>query len=403
MLSDFGIARAVQIDEASGQLVAKSPGSLMGTPDYISPEQALGRPLDGRSDIYSLGITLFYMLAKRLPFKADSSIALALLHLHEAPPSLTLLRGDISPAMDSVVHKALAKEPDERFQTAGEFSAAFAQAIAASDNMDTSTSSGKRFRALPGLPQPAPAIYQPMVRVKRLGRRNVILTRLAAAAALLLTLVGAAGFSTRFVAPFFTGTSFVVQTPSPTVDSTSIDYLADRENWPLSSTYFYDNPAQRYHVLNKSARDVAFALYRDHEFDDFRLTVTMSEIHGLSDGVDYYGVVFRCTEDQSHFYLFEVITSSTAQYMFLRHDSNGQFSSLGSGTTSVLQPSPGKSNTVTIEAHGNTFNFQINGKPLGKSVTDPSKTPLLSGQIGFYVEDQGAEVAFSHLYIHELK
>src|SRR5438105_15798158 len=103
----------------------KSSEMLMGTPDYISPEQALGQPLDGRSDIYSLGITLFYLLTGRLPFKGDSTIAVALLQIHEAPPLLGLLRADISPGIDNVVQKALAKRPEERFQTAGEFSAAF--------------------------------------------------------------------------------------------------------------------------------------------------------------------------------------------------------------------------------------------------------------------------------------
>src|SRR5216684_8145442 len=101
MLSDFGIAHMIQPDIASGQPITKSPGTLMGTPDYISPEQALNQPLDGRSDIYSLAITLFYLLAGRVPFRADSTIAVALFQVHEAPPALSLLRADISPYTDS--------------------------------------------------------------------------------------------------------------------------------------------------------------------------------------------------------------------------------------------------------------------------------------------------------------
>src|SRR2546421_569189 len=76
MLADFGIAGISRSGAAVDADVEKSPDSLMGTPDYISPEQAMGRLLDGRSDIYSLGITLFFMLTKQLPFKADSPIAL---------------------------------------------------------------------------------------------------------------------------------------------------------------------------------------------------------------------------------------------------------------------------------------------------------------------------------------
>ncbi len=133
LLSDFGIARLMQPDAAAAERAMKSPETLMGTPDYISPEQALGQPLDGRSDIYSLGVTLFYLLAGSPPFKAESSIAMALLHVHETPPPLGLLRADITLGIDNVIGKALAKWPEERYQTAGEFRDAFAEALVSVD------------------------------------------------------------------------------------------------------------------------------------------------------------------------------------------------------------------------------------------------------------------------------
>src|SRR5437016_7925643 len=123
-------------DIIADQSPTKTPGMLMGTPDYISPEQALGQPLDGRSDVYSLGITLFLLLTGSPPFKADSPIAMALLHVHEPSPLLSMFREDISPAIDFVVGKALAKWPDDRFQTAGDFSAAFARAISDPESID---------------------------------------------------------------------------------------------------------------------------------------------------------------------------------------------------------------------------------------------------------------------------
>src|SRR5947199_1142679 len=115
-LSDFGIAHMMRRDIIAEQSPTRSPAMLMGTPDYISPEQALGQPLDGRSDIYSLGITLFYLLVGRLPFIADSTIAVALLQVHENPPALGLLRGDITPYTDSGFQQPLAKRPGYRFQ-----------------------------------------------------------------------------------------------------------------------------------------------------------------------------------------------------------------------------------------------------------------------------------------------
>jgi len=89
MLSDFGIAYLKNGGERAAGPIAKTSHTLMGTPDYVSPEQALGHEIDRCSDIYSLGVTLFFLLAKRLPFKADTPIAVALLHIDEPPPSLS--------------------------------------------------------------------------------------------------------------------------------------------------------------------------------------------------------------------------------------------------------------------------------------------------------------------------
>src|SRR6185312_8192330 len=86
----------------------------------------------------SLAVTLFYLLAGSPPFKAESSIAMALLHVHETPPALGLLRVDITPQIDQVVGKALAKWPEDRYQTTGAFSEAFAQAVASANNLDNS-------------------------------------------------------------------------------------------------------------------------------------------------------------------------------------------------------------------------------------------------------------------------
>src|SRR5260221_4917592 len=132
MLSDFGIVRLMQPEDATAQQPMKSPDTLMGTPEYVSPEQALGEQLDGRSDIYSLGVTLFFLLAGSPPFKGESSIRIALMHVHETPPALGTMRVDISLQIDKVLAKALSNCPKARFQTAGEVSTAFAETVASS-------------------------------------------------------------------------------------------------------------------------------------------------------------------------------------------------------------------------------------------------------------------------------
>src|SRR5256884_3280847 len=147
VLSDFGIVQLIQPNGQNAEPSMKSPDTLMGTPDYISPEQALGEPLDGRSDVYSLAVTLFFLLAGRPPFQADSSIAMALMHVHDTPPPLSTFRSDVTPQIDRVIAKALSKWPEDRYQTAGMFSTAFAEAVANADNY-VLTESEARMKAI---------------------------------------------------------------------------------------------------------------------------------------------------------------------------------------------------------------------------------------------------------------
>lgn len=113
-VTDFGIARA-------GASEMTETGSIMGTAHYLSPEQAQGHAVTAASDLYSIGVMLYEMLAGRLPFDGDSAVAIALKHLSEPPPPLSQLRPDIHPALEAVVMAALAKDPERRWQTAEEF------------------------------------------------------------------------------------------------------------------------------------------------------------------------------------------------------------------------------------------------------------------------------------------
>jgi serine/threonine protein kinase len=114
ILMDFGIAR-VQFE---GNLT--KTGTLMGTPHYLPPEQPLGRPVDGRSDIYSLGIMFYEMLAGRPPFHDENSVTLIFKHINEAPPELIELNPELAPELCAVVHKMIEKLPENRHQSAAE-------------------------------------------------------------------------------------------------------------------------------------------------------------------------------------------------------------------------------------------------------------------------------------------
>ncbi|MEU3598883.1 protein kinase [Streptomyces sp. NPDC006798] len=111
---DFGIARAMQ----SGVTSMTQTGMVVGTPQYLSPEQALGRAVDARSDLYSVGVMLFQLFTGRLPFDADSPLAIAYAHVQEEPAAPSTINRSLTPAMDALVLRALKKNPNERFPNA---------------------------------------------------------------------------------------------------------------------------------------------------------------------------------------------------------------------------------------------------------------------------------------------
>jgi serine/threonine protein kinase len=115
VVTDFGIARAV-----SGYVSATGVNMTIGTPHYLSPEQAQGRPLDGRSDLYSLGITLYKAATGDLPFKSKDWYELARMHVEEAPAPPRANHPDLSKKLERIILRLLAKHPDDRPASAEE-------------------------------------------------------------------------------------------------------------------------------------------------------------------------------------------------------------------------------------------------------------------------------------------
>jgi serine/threonine-protein kinase len=124
VVSDFGIARAIGV-AGGGQLT--EVGSAVGSPKYMSPEQVEGDPeLDGRSDIYSLGCVLYEAVTGTTPFGGTTSMGMMVRRLMDTPPPMRSVRPDVTPALEAVVRKAMARIPAERFSTAAELSSALA-------------------------------------------------------------------------------------------------------------------------------------------------------------------------------------------------------------------------------------------------------------------------------------
>src|SRR5262245_3949689 len=114
-VADFGLARVIRDGEA---LNLTQVGITMGTPLYMSPEQVEGRPVDPRSDLYSFGVTTYHMLAGRPPFDGETALAIAVQHLKNEPKRLEALRPDSPDGLCRIVHKMLAKKPEDRYQRA---------------------------------------------------------------------------------------------------------------------------------------------------------------------------------------------------------------------------------------------------------------------------------------------
>jgi Tol biopolymer transport system component/tRNA A-37 threonylcarbamoyl transferase component Bud32 len=157
-ITDFGIARIV--GEGKGTITTHG---VLGTPAYMSPEQAQGKPLDGRSDVYSLGVLLFEMSTGRRPFDGDTPYGVAVMHVMTPPPTPRSVNGIVSPVLEAVILRALSKSPDARHTTAGALAEQVAHAARAQPAMLDDTVPGQAASAtvwsegVQGYGIPAPA------------------------------------------------------------------------------------------------------------------------------------------------------------------------------------------------------------------------------------------------------
>ncbi len=186
---DFGLARLPR-DPAAGGNQTKSQ-TFMGTPDYIAPEQALdAREADIRADVYSLGCTLYFLLAGEPPFRGESHMEVIVAHVQDEPRPLAELRADVPAALSKVVARMLAKDPNDRFQTPGEVARAlapFCQAGAPEPAAPPERPRKKKSTVRPARrPSPEPDVVEDVVEAA--GGRRWLYGGLALGAALLLVL-----------------------------------------------------------------------------------------------------------------------------------------------------------------------------------------------------------------------
>jgi eukaryotic-like serine/threonine-protein kinase len=129
-VTDFGIARSVDVEGMT------STGMVLGTSNYIAPEQASGQPVEAHTDVYALGVVLYEILAGELPFPGESFVAVAMKHVHEPPPNLLEKRPEVPIRIAAAVDRALEKNPEERFPTMDAFAAELEACLAELDRGD---------------------------------------------------------------------------------------------------------------------------------------------------------------------------------------------------------------------------------------------------------------------------
>jgi TonB family protein len=193
ILTDFGIAKAAESPART------RTGFVLGSPGYLSPEQLRGEPLDGRSDLYSLGITLYEMLTNSVPFDSEEAVATAVRRLSEEAEPLSRRLPDIDPALDRIVMKSLARDRDARYGNAGEMREALESYLSRTRPDDAvparTPSTGVLPAAAEAVPPPKPLsprpesgpppVHRPEPSRRRLVARFAVLVGIAFAAALL--------------------------------------------------------------------------------------------------------------------------------------------------------------------------------------------------------------------------
>jgi serine/threonine protein kinase len=221
VLTDFGLVRIAQA------VTQTASGAVSGTPAYMSPEQAQGLKVDHRSDIYSLGVVLYEMLAGRIPFEGDTSWTLIFKHINEPPPSIA----GIQPAVQKVIDRALAKKPEDRYQTARALAADYMAAIGMIAEANTLRMS------LPASRTPSPVL------VSKNGEQSLApaWTRIASFTVIGLLLVALAVFAIpRFIAsnpPTAMATQPALSTEQPTeVHNTESPTTESNVAAPVNST-----------------------------------------------------------------------------------------------------------------------------------------------------------------------
>jgi len=406
-LTDFGIAKL--LESASPRLTQTD--AILGTPAYISPEQAKAETVNQRSDIYSLGIILYKMVTGSVPFVADTPLAVILKHISDPLPPPSILKKDIPESIEQVILKALAKEPDNRYATASEFLSTWKRALEEKETAPH-TPEPKSTPASPAgrIDSAPPAVPSSSGR----GRAGWIVGCLAVAC-LIFSIAGVGIVYFNWQTPAFlipaTSTPFPTQPPPPADTATPIsnillqDDFSQNDQWgTLTDADYsieYDGEALRMKVFQQTSWFV-WSTANDEAYQNIHIEVTVTNNDGEPSTA--FGIMCHL-QDASDSYYYLVMTPA-GDYaialakegetdLFLTNDDQWDHSDLIAQNNAAYR--------IGADCGNGRLTLYVDGQQID-SVTDSAFT---SGIVGLYAwsgeNARTADVTFDDFIITTLE
>ncbi|MBN1217957.1 MAG: protein kinase [Anaerolineae bacterium] len=433
LLTDFGIAKVMQ-DSGGTQLTGT--GSILGTPEYMSPEQAEGVSVDRRSDIYSLGVVLYELLTGQPPFQAQTPLAVVLKHVKEPLSPPRSINPNIPESLEQVVLKAMAKDRNQRYQSAAEMEQALKDALREIESAAPTASI---------LPSKTETIAPP-VSTPAKGRRGMstfLIVGLLVAVVLCLggigifVLAALSDEEERGPATTVSGDMTVADdlfqktpeleptaespvSPTPTQPSVEIDTIlppinldraelfresfdSNENNWTIGQEideygiYNAEMVDGRYRMSKQADKGVfAWEYLTGGNFDNFVVVVDAIPVEANTDAYGY-GLVLRHNADTQDLYTFEIENDSFKVNLLI----NGQWETLVD-LTPLAAINVGGPNQLMAKAAGPALTFYVNGQE-AVSLEDDT---LLDGSVGLaldvYEPGDSVTVDFDNLVVYAL-